>query len=325
MTLYTILEVDQKATQIEIKKAYHKLARKYHPDRNKDDDASDKFKEVKNAYEVLSDPSRRELYDLTGGKDTNDFFQNIFENINKMSNTQPEDFNFFGYDILNDIDVDAMFENINDLLKKYNSNGQEAPSFFNTSPLKSKSESTFININAKLEDIFTSQVKEVPISINNITQTYSIPLHLNKIEFPHPENVDNKLVIHIFNKKHIHFKRIRQYDLLRMESILFPQIYYDYYYTFTHLNNKCMHIKIPASTLTHSPVIKLESEGLLKSDKLSRGDLYISFQIDMPKTREDIMEESQYKSPHDSEDSEREYIEISYVSLDDIMDEYFQS
>ncbi|MFA5498251.1 MAG: molecular chaperone DnaJ [Candidatus Cloacimonadia bacterium] len=64
---YEVLGVDKKANADEIKKAYRKLAMKYHPDRNKDDkDAEEKFKEVAEAYEVLSDDDKRQKYDKFG-------------------------------------------------------------------------------------------------------------------------------------------------------------------------------------------------------------------------------------------------------------------
>lgn len=64
---YTVLGVTKKATQDEIKKAYRKLAVKYHPDKNPGDKAAEeKFKDISEAYEVLKDPEKREQYDQLG-------------------------------------------------------------------------------------------------------------------------------------------------------------------------------------------------------------------------------------------------------------------
>jgi molecular chaperone DnaJ len=64
---YKTLGVDRKATPEEIKKAYRKLARKYHPDTNKDAGAEARFKEISEAYDVLGDPEKRKTYDRGGG------------------------------------------------------------------------------------------------------------------------------------------------------------------------------------------------------------------------------------------------------------------
>ncbi len=63
---YDILGIDKDASQDEIKKAYRKLSKKYHPDINDADDAEDKFKEVSEAYEVLGDEQKRQNYDQFG-------------------------------------------------------------------------------------------------------------------------------------------------------------------------------------------------------------------------------------------------------------------
>jgi molecular chaperone DnaJ len=65
--LYKVLGVSRKASDDEIKKAYRRLARRYHPDRNPDDPkAEEKFKEVQGAYDTLSDRAKREEYDAGG-------------------------------------------------------------------------------------------------------------------------------------------------------------------------------------------------------------------------------------------------------------------
>ena len=64
---YQVLEVNRSATEAEIKKAYRRLAMKLHPDRNPGDkESEEKFKEAKEAYEVLSDTHKRAAYDQFG-------------------------------------------------------------------------------------------------------------------------------------------------------------------------------------------------------------------------------------------------------------------
>lgn len=77
-SLYSTLEISENANADEIKKAYRKLARKYHPDINKEAGAEEKFKEITAAYEILSDPQKKAQYDqfgdgMFGGQNFSDF------------------------------------------------------------------------------------------------------------------------------------------------------------------------------------------------------------------------------------------------------------
>lgn len=86
-SLYDTLEINENASTEEIKKAYRKLARKYHPDINKEPGAEEKFKEINAAYEVLSDENKKAQYDrfgdtMFGGQNFHDFSRAQGSNVN---------------------------------------------------------------------------------------------------------------------------------------------------------------------------------------------------------------------------------------------------
>jgi molecular chaperone DnaJ len=80
---YDVLGVDKDADEKEIKKAYRKLAMKYHPDVSDDENATEKFKEISEAYAVLSDPDKRQKYDRFGHAGMDGFSaEDIYQNVN---------------------------------------------------------------------------------------------------------------------------------------------------------------------------------------------------------------------------------------------------
>jgi len=92
--LYKILGVSKDADPAEIKKAYRKLARKYHPDVNPGDaTAEQRFKEISEAYSILSDPKKRAQYDQFG---KGFFSQDQTHNASRGNPFEGIDFDFFG-------------------------------------------------------------------------------------------------------------------------------------------------------------------------------------------------------------------------------------
>ena len=80
---YKILEVEEDASEEEIKLAYRRLAKKYHPDLNKTDPkAKKKFIELHEAYDILSDPQKREIYDQAGYNPRNIDLSDMFWKYN---------------------------------------------------------------------------------------------------------------------------------------------------------------------------------------------------------------------------------------------------
>lgn len=97
---YALFDVKEKATDDEIKKAYRRLAKRYHPDVNTEDEAEEKFKQIQEAYSVLSDPEKRKLYD-TYGESWDQAQQGGFEQQNYQNKGQQHyqyDGNFDAHD-----------------------------------------------------------------------------------------------------------------------------------------------------------------------------------------------------------------------------------
>ena len=78
---YDVLGVDKSADEKEIKKAYRKLAMKYHPDVSDSEDATEKFKEISEAYAVLSDSDKRSKYDRFGHAGMDGFSAEDIKNV----------------------------------------------------------------------------------------------------------------------------------------------------------------------------------------------------------------------------------------------------
>lgn len=89
---YEVLGISKTASANEIKSQYRKLALKFHPDRNKSNDAAEHFKEISEAYAVLSDPEKREIYDqyghtgVDGRYSTEDIFRGASGNFSDIFN-----------------------------------------------------------------------------------------------------------------------------------------------------------------------------------------------------------------------------------------------
>ena len=160
---YEILGVSRNASEKEIKSAYRKLARKYHPDTNKGDkQAEEKFKEINEAYEVLGDPAKRKRYDTLGSnfRGGSDF-------------TPPPGFDFSGFDFTKGFTqtTDSPFSDFFEMLFGEAFKGTRSTfyeDFTETYPrrqTKRRGEDHFIDLSLTIEEAYKGPTRKIDISI----------------------------------------------------------------------------------------------------------------------------------------------------------------
>ena len=266
---YKILGISKKTTQKEIKTAYRKLARKYHPDLNPDNKESErKFKEINEANEVLSDPESRKKYDTYGKEwkqgEAHEKARKQQQQSGQQDFSNEEYSDFFG----------SMF-------------GGGRPSYSKSRSPKFKGQDYHTELQLNLKDVYTTQ--QQVLTING-----------KKIRLKIPAGVENGQVIKIKEKgaaginggpngdlyikfninNHSRFKRegnnlYLNIDLELYTSILGGEI------TIATFNGK-VKLQIKPETKNETKV-KLKEKGFplyKKEDKF--GDLYITYHIKIP-------------------------------------------
>lgn len=136
---YEILGVSRNASKDEIKKAYRNLAKKYHPDINKSEEAKQKFKEINEAASVLLDDEKRKQYDTYGTSDFDQFSQKDFGSD-------------FGFDFDFD-DIFDMFFGTRNSRRNYQSRR------------KQKGDDIYLNLELNLEEVYKGVEKEITIDV----------------------------------------------------------------------------------------------------------------------------------------------------------------
>ena len=160
---YAVLGVDKNASDDEIKKAYRKMAKKWHPDANPDNrkEAEEKFKEVGEAYETLSDPQKRRMYDQFGSSGPQGGFGGGYGGFNGFNGgTYTYSTGGFGFDDVVDDFVSSIFGG---------GFGRSARSAAANGPRKGNDLRYTVDIN--FEEAFTGTHKEITISKNEKCDT----------------------------------------------------------------------------------------------------------------------------------------------------------
>jgi DnaJ-class molecular chaperone len=293
---YEILGVSRNATEKELKEAYRRLVRKYHPDLNPNnrEEAEKIFREINEAYEVLSDPEKRKLYDKYGHnwKNFSQFkdYENIYQQYNKRgqysySSKAAQDLE----EILNEIfgrSKSSPFEFFFDLSDVFNKAGGSKRTYsYSYNPFEQNSSNfySFSNSNNIPETEIYFDLNEVYNGVNkNITLNINGNLYTTTINLPPKIKENSKITINtpygpvkikikinkgdylVFNEKNLY--KVFQVDIDKIINkeeiaILLP-------------NNKKLKTVISENDLYKEKVFK--GLGLVDS-KGNAGDLYIYF------------------------------------------------
>lgn len=277
---YKILGVNKTASESDIKKAYRKLARKYHPDLNPDDkEAERKFKEINEANEVLSNPENRKKYDKYG-KDWEHgeaFEKAKAEQAHYQRKYQSQNYGNRGGSGYDEQDFSDYFESM--------FGGGRSSSGFNRRMFKGQDFNAELHLN--LEDVFVSQKQVLTVNGNKIRLTIPAGIEngqIIKIKGQGGPGVNGgpngDLYIKFFIENHTAFKRDGNHlyttvDLDLYTALLGGEITVD---TF----DGKVKLKVPAETVNGTKV-KLKGKGFPRYKKDNEfGDLFITYQIKIP-------------------------------------------
>ncbi|KAF7491545.1 DnaJ -like protein subfamily B member 4 [Sarcoptes scabiei] len=300
---YDILGISKKATDDEIKKAYRQLALKYHPDKNKSPEAEEKFKLVAEAYEVLSDKKKREVYDQYGeaglrGEVPNDagFAGQGMPNFNFSFHGDPHQTfsQFFGTD--NPFDIILNFGRSDTDFSPFGP--KLSTSGFDRKP-KKQDPPVEHNLNVSLEEVLRGCSKKMKI-IRKVYQGNTVRkedkvLTINvkpgwkagtKITFPregdqNPGTIPSDIIFIIQDKPHKIFKRDGA-DILYTHKITLKNALCGHQVRIPTLENDEVALRIN-DVITPTTVRRISGRGLPYSKEPSkRGDLVVRFDIVFP-------------------------------------------
>lgn len=170
---YTVLELtdSNNITKEDIKKAYKRLILKYHPDKNKDQDTTDKFKEIQIAYEILSNDDKKKEYEKLSSQEKIKYYDTLKSLITKKYPKINDYLNFIIENIYdsNEINLKKDLEDLN-FNSIYNNFINKMPQVFDKIPSQSKMNKPYVidinikgKIKANLEDIYLNNFENLMI------------------------------------------------------------------------------------------------------------------------------------------------------------------
>jgi len=289
---YKILGVSKSSSPEEIKKAYRKLALQYHPDRNKGDKASEaKFKEISEAYAVLSDAEKRKQYDMFGAEGFGQRFsqEDIFRDFDFGSIFR--EFGFGGGRGQN------IFSQMFGGMGGSQVRGKGSPFNFSYDDLHTRSQPVkgqdlVYELSLTLEDVVTTTKKVISYPLDGRQETVSVKvpagistgkkLRLQGKGQQSPHGGPNgDLFIQVKVLDHPLFKRDGD-DLLLTQEIRFTDALAGTEIEVPTIDKKTLKLKIPAGTQSNAR-FRLKGYGMPRMNGRGRGDAMVQVTISVPK------------------------------------------
>jgi curved DNA-binding protein len=280
---YKVLGVNKSASDEEIKKAYRKLAMKYHPDKNKGDKSSEeKFKQLSEAYAVLSDKEKRHQYDQFGA---NGFRQRYSEE-----------------DIFRGFDFSDIFREFGLGGSRFSAGGKGSPrfSFGQGSPFggasrqqaQMKGDDLVYEMPLQLREIVTGVQKTISLQQGGLVEKVSVNIPKGMITGkklrlagkgnPSPYGgPPGDLFIKAKVLKDPLYS-LEGYDLTITRQIKLTEAIFGATVSIPTLEGKDLNLKVPAGT-NHKTKMRLPGHGLPKMKGEGNGDLYVQILVSLPK------------------------------------------
>jgi len=286
---YKILEISKEASNDEIRKAYRRLAKKYHPDKNPDDPAAEaKFKEVSEAYEVLKDPEKRKKYDRLGAnwkqyQYSGEGGEDWFRNFNQSRRGTNFDFSDSFGDLFGNVGgFSDFFESFFGSGNRFSdSTGGYTNTFWKGSDYEAELIISLEEAHKGTEKQFTVDGRTLKVRISPGVKSGKRLRLKNQGGEGTGGGQKGDLYLKIQVEKHPYFER--------KDNDLYCNLDVDLYTAIlggkkeiTNLDGKRINIYIPKET-ENGKVLKIKNMGMSIADDSNRGDLYIRINIQIPK------------------------------------------
>ena len=310
MDYYDILCISKESTDDQIRKAYYKMALKWHPDKNKSDEAKHKFQELSIAYQVLSDVNMRSDYDLYGTtptafKSPNELFSELFSGfdpklnkfltttLSNITNSIIDDKNKNVWDIINNIDHNKIIEESGDVIKyllknslsKIKQNIKQEQVYTLTLNYDSIDAENEINIPLDFSRKYTHI--SLIINMDNDIKKYILDLEYGD----HTITIDDtNYIFYFIDKFPKGYLRHNMHDLVLEYDINFKYKTTGFFFDFPYSKE---HIKINITFNNNSNIVKIPDGGLLHNNCF--GNLYIIFKFALDYEKEEVLSKTGYK------------------------------